>query len=148
MLFETPSLTVSVGSPRYLLAMKLLAARVDQDVEDIKILYELCSFTTAEEGIDLVEALYPGRPIEPKTQFLLEELYGPLRNRPDFELDDLVAGMGPAGRRSTASAKPAVPPMPPAAGTVQCRGRRVDGERCERLVGSGRRCPVHGWQAP
>lgn len=79
---QTPSLTVAVASPRYLLAMKLLAARVDQDAEDVKLLYELCSFTTADEGMDLVEALYPGRPIEPKTQFLLEELYGPARKRP------------------------------------------------------------------
>lgn len=77
--FQTPPLTISVGSPRYLLAMKLLAARVDQDTEDIKLLYALCSFTTADEGMDLVEAVYPGRPIEPKTQFLLEELYGPAR---------------------------------------------------------------------
>jgi hypothetical protein len=80
--FRAPSLTVAVGSPRYLLAMKLLAARVDQDTEDIKLLYELCSFTTADEGMDLVQAMYPGRPIEPKTQFLLEELYGPARTRP------------------------------------------------------------------
>lgn len=82
--FQTASLTVSVGSPRYLLAMKLLAARVDQDAEDIKRLYELCSFTTTEEGMGLVEALYPARPIEPKTQFLLEELYGPAHEGPDF----------------------------------------------------------------
>ena len=74
---RTPSLSVSVASPRYLLAMKLLAARVDQDVEDIKLLYELCSFTTADEGMDLVEAAYPGHLIEARTRFLLEELYGP-----------------------------------------------------------------------
>jgi hypothetical protein len=76
--FDTPSLTVSVASPRYLLAMKLFASRVDQDVEDIRILYRLCGFTTAEQGLDLVEQLYPGRAIEPRTQFLLEELFGPL----------------------------------------------------------------------
>ncbi len=74
---QTPALTVSVASPRYLLAMKLLAARVDQDADDIRTLYHLCGFSTAEQGLDLVEAFYPGRPIAPRTQFLLEELFGP-----------------------------------------------------------------------
>lgn len=147
--FQTPSLSVSVGSPRYLLAMKLLAARVDQDAEAIKLLYELCSFTTADEGMDLVEALYPGRLIEPKTQFLLEELYGPARKRPDVELEDLVGGGEQAGGRcGAAAAQPASLPDPPVRGAVQCHGRRVDGRRCERLVASGHRCPAHGWQAP
>jgi hypothetical protein len=78
-MFRSPSLTVAVASPRYLLAMKLLAARVDADVEDIKLLYELCGFTTAEEGFDLVERMYPKSLIPPRTQFLLEELYPSLR---------------------------------------------------------------------
>lgn len=80
-LFSTPSLVVTVASPRYLLAMKLLAARADQDTEDIEVLYRLCGFTSAEEGMDLVESLYPGRPVGPRTQFLLEELFGPIESR-------------------------------------------------------------------
>lgn len=55
-----PGLTVDVASPRYLLAMKLLAAR-ENDIEDITSLYEACGFTTAAEGLDLVEATYPRR---------------------------------------------------------------------------------------
>jgi Nucleotidyltransferase of unknown function (DUF6036) len=73
--FSTPSLEVSAASPRYLLAMKLLAARVDQDVDDIRVLYEQCGFTTAAEGMDLLEAVYPAHPLEPRTQFLLEEMF-------------------------------------------------------------------------
>ena len=80
--FRTPWLTVSVASPRYLLAMKLLAARVDQDADDIVDLYRLCGFTTADEGMDLVAAFYPDRPIEPRTRFLLEELFGPSPSLP------------------------------------------------------------------
>ena len=72
---RTQWLTVSVASPRYLLAMKLLAARVDQDTDDIVDLYRLCGFTTADEGMD-VASFYPNRRIEPRTQFLLEELFG------------------------------------------------------------------------
>lgn len=69
-----PGLTVDVASPRYLLAMKLLAAR-ENDIEDIRTLYEACGFTTAAEGLDLVEATYPRRLIPPRTQYILEDLY-------------------------------------------------------------------------
>lgn len=72
--FESDSLRVDVASPEYLLAMKLLAAR-DQDVDDIVTLYRLSGFTTAREGFDLVESVYPGRIIPPKVQFLLEEIF-------------------------------------------------------------------------
>ena len=74
--FESEALRVDVASPRYLLAMKLLAAR-DGDVEDIISLYRLCGFTTVAEGLDLVDAAYPGRAIPARVQFLLEEFLGP-----------------------------------------------------------------------
>lgn len=73
--FDHPHLRVLTASPRYLLAMKLLAARVDVDQDDIVKLYELCGFTTAEEGLDLLAATYPGRTMAPRVQFLLEELF-------------------------------------------------------------------------
>jgi len=72
--FESDFLRVDVASPRYLLAMKLLSAR-EQDIDDIVFLYRLCGFTTVEEGLDVVEAAYPNRPIAPKVQFLLEECF-------------------------------------------------------------------------
>jgi hypothetical protein len=74
--YESGSLRVDVASPEYLLAMKLLAAR-EQDVDDIVMLYGLCGFTSAAQGLDLVESVYPGRAIAPKVQFLLEEFFGP-----------------------------------------------------------------------
>jgi hypothetical protein len=80
--FSTPSLEVAAASPEYLLAMKLLASPVDQDTDDIKTLYQELGFTTADQGLDLVEAYYPSRPLEPRTQFLLEELFGPTTRRP------------------------------------------------------------------
>jgi Nucleotidyltransferase of unknown function (DUF6036) len=74
--YESDALHVDVASPRYLLAMKLLASR-EQDVDDIVLLYRLCGFTSVTEGLDLVESVYPGRAITPKVQYLLEEFFGP-----------------------------------------------------------------------
>lgn len=57
--FEGDYLQVAAASPRFLLAMKLLAARVERDQDDIRALYRLCGFTTAEEGLRLVQSTYP-----------------------------------------------------------------------------------------
>lgn len=73
--FDDPHLRVLVASPRYLLAMKLLAARVDVDQDDIVALYGLCGFTTADEGLELLASTYPRRPVAPRVQYLLEELF-------------------------------------------------------------------------
>jgi hypothetical protein len=78
--FEGTNLSVAAASPRYLLAMKILAARVDRDQDDIRALYQLCGFTTAEEGLDLLETTYPGHVIAPRAQFLLQEMF-PARER-------------------------------------------------------------------
>lgn len=72
--YEGEHLTVSAGSPEYLLAAKLLASRVSRDEDDILLLYRLCGLTTVDEGLDLLERYYPGRPIEAKVRFFLEEL--------------------------------------------------------------------------
>ncbi|MGH3320777.1 MAG: DUF6036 family nucleotidyltransferase [Streptosporangiaceae bacterium] len=62
--FESSSLRVSIASPRYLLAMKLRASRVDADVDDIRLLYRLCGFTTVEEGLDLLQRSHPAAVIQ------------------------------------------------------------------------------------
>jgi hypothetical protein len=78
--FEGSNLSVAAASPRYLLAMKLLAARADRDQDDIRALYGLCGFTTAEEGLHLLETTYPSHVIAPRAQFLLQEMF-PARGR-------------------------------------------------------------------
>jgi hypothetical protein len=78
--FEGKNLSVAAASPRYLLAMKLLAARVDRDQDDIRALYGLCGFTTVEEGLRLLETTYPSHVIAPRAQFLLEAMF-PARKR-------------------------------------------------------------------
>ena len=72
--YSSDSLIVDVASPRYLLAMKLFAARAEIDADDIILLYRQLGFTTVDEGLDVVEQAYPGRPIPAKVRFLLTEI--------------------------------------------------------------------------
>jgi len=72
--YEGEFLVVAAASVDYLLATKLLASRVSRDEDDILTLYEILGYTTVAEGLDLLERWYPGRPIEAKVAFFLEEL--------------------------------------------------------------------------
>jgi transposase-like protein len=72
--YEGSSLTVDVASARYLLAMKLFASRVETDADDIAFLYRQLGFTTVDEGLDLLESVYRGRPVDPRVQYLLAEI--------------------------------------------------------------------------
>ena len=78
--YATDSLIVDVASPRYLLAMKLFAARAEIDADDITLLYRQLGFTTVDEGLDLVEQAYPGRPILAKVRFLLTEIVDSMKD--------------------------------------------------------------------
>jgi hypothetical protein len=60
--------------------MKLFAARAEIDADDIILLYRQLGFTTVEEGLDLVERAYPGRPTPPKVRFLLTEILESMRD--------------------------------------------------------------------
>lgn len=79
--FEGESLGVSAASPRFLLAMKLMASRQDRDLDDIRLLMERCGLTSSAEAMALVEELYPEGLILPRVRFLLEELYPELPGR-------------------------------------------------------------------
>lgn len=74
---EIAGIEVSTASPRYLLAMKLMAMRFGEDDEDIEILLRQCDIRTAEEAMDLVKRMYPAREPSPKTRFFLEEILQP-----------------------------------------------------------------------
>ena len=47
--------------------------------DDIILLYRQLGFTTVDEGLDLVEQAYPGRPIPVKVKFLLTEIVDSMR---------------------------------------------------------------------
>ena len=54
--------------------MKLFAARAEIDADDIILLYRQLGFTTVDQGLDLVEQAYPGRPVPAKVKFPLTEI--------------------------------------------------------------------------
>lgn len=74
--FDDPGLRVTIASPRYLLAMKLLASRVERDEDDLRLLLGICGITTAADALALVSDLYGNRPIEARIGYLLDELLG------------------------------------------------------------------------
>lgn len=75
---EMPGLTVLVASPEYLLAMKLMAMRVAEDVEDIRLLLREAHITDAAAAVELLTQLYPRQDPPAATRFFLEELFGPM----------------------------------------------------------------------
>ncbi len=73
--YEGQHLSVAAASPQYLLAMKLMASRVERDQDDIRELYKLCGLTTAEQGLDLLTSYYPEHLILPRVHFFLQEMF-------------------------------------------------------------------------
>jgi hypothetical protein len=71
---DIPGIEVTTASPRYLLAMKLMAMRFGEDDEDIEILLRECDIHSAQEALDLLEKLYPIQRPPAKTRLFLEEL--------------------------------------------------------------------------
>ncbi|MBI1844247.1 MAG: hypothetical protein HYR89_06525 [Actinobacteria bacterium] len=73
-IYDRPGLQVRVASPEYLLAMKVLAARMDRDADDIGLLADLCGLSTIKGVLDVVERFYPTHLIETRVQYVIEEI--------------------------------------------------------------------------
>lgn len=71
-LFDGQALIVKSGSPEYLLAMKLFAAR-ELDIDDTVLLMSKTSLLTATELLDLVQNAYQPRPVATKVQYFIAE---------------------------------------------------------------------------
>jgi hypothetical protein len=67
---------VTTASPRYLLAMKLMAMRFGEDDEDIEVLLRESGLRSADEALELLRLMYPLQEPPAKTRFFLEELLG------------------------------------------------------------------------
>jgi predicted nucleotidyltransferase len=71
---EIDGIEVSNASPRYLLAMKLMASRVGEDDEDIELLLRECDIDEVEQAMEVLEQLYPSREPPVKARLLVETL--------------------------------------------------------------------------
>jgi hypothetical protein len=73
---DVRGIEVTTASPRYLLAMKLMAMRFGEDDEDIEILMRECGLRNADDALALVRQMYPLQEPPPRTRFFLEEILG------------------------------------------------------------------------
>ena len=74
--FQSRGISVSVPSPHYLLALKVAAARVDRDADDIRALATICGLTTAGAVLAVTEQVMGSRAnLLPKVRFLVEEMF-------------------------------------------------------------------------
>ncbi len=77
---DEPGLRVFTASPAYLFAMKCRAMRLSgaqgaPDVGDIRQLARELGITNAAQAFAVIAAYFPGRRLEPKTQFGVEEIF-------------------------------------------------------------------------
>jgi hypothetical protein len=73
---ELSSLSVYVPSTYYLLAMKVLAARLDtSDKDDAIFLIRALNLNIPQAVFDILEKYYPRNQIIPATQFFIEEIF-------------------------------------------------------------------------
>lgn len=73
---DVEGIEITTASPRYLLAMKLMALRIGEDDEDVEVLLRECGLHSAQEALELLRRMYPTREPQPKTRLFLEELFG------------------------------------------------------------------------
>ena len=71
---EIHGIEVSTASPRYLLAMKLLAMRFGEDDDDIRVLLAQTGIATTDEALALMARMYPDREPPLKTRLFLDEI--------------------------------------------------------------------------
>ena len=70
-----PGLQINSVTPEYLLAMKLLSARIsDTDLNDVRYLIAELDIQNAQQAYAILEKYYPKSQVLPKTMYLIEEL--------------------------------------------------------------------------
>lgn len=72
---EVEGIEITTASPRYLLAMKLMAMRMGEDDGDVELLLRECQITNAEDALGLLQLMYPAREAPLKTRLFLEALF-------------------------------------------------------------------------
>jgi len=80
---SSDGISIQVASPHRLLAMKVAAARIERDGDDIVALARLVGARSIQDVLDLADAEY-GDLLRPRSRFLVEELLaGILPGHPD-----------------------------------------------------------------
>jgi predicted nucleotidyltransferase len=72
---DAPGVRVTVASPPYLLALKVLAARQDRDADDLRELATLCGAATAAEILQIAEQYVGADRLTARARFMVEELF-------------------------------------------------------------------------
>jgi hypothetical protein len=72
---EVHGIEITTASPRYLLAMKLMAMRIGEDDQDIELLVRECEIKSAQEALRLLQSLYPAHEPPLRTRLFLEALF-------------------------------------------------------------------------
>jgi hypothetical protein len=71
---DVHGIEITTASPRYLLAMKLMAMRFGEDDEDIEVLLRECALQSTEDALELLKQIYPSHEPPLKTRLFLEEI--------------------------------------------------------------------------
>lgn len=74
-IFEKPGLVVTAASARYMLAMKLRAARVELDASDIGFLADLLGLHRADEVLQVGIDRYGEQNLPVRARYLVSELF-------------------------------------------------------------------------
>jgi len=74
-ILDLPGITVSVPSPHYLLALKVQAARIDRDQDDIRFLARETGARTADDVLRIAEQVIGSNRLLPKAQFIVQEMF-------------------------------------------------------------------------
>jgi hypothetical protein len=70
---DVEGIEITTASPRYLLAMKLMAMRMGEDDGDVEMLLRECEIASVDDALQLLRRMYPTREAPPKTRFFLEQ---------------------------------------------------------------------------
>lgn len=147
---DLPGIAVSVPSARYLLALKVQAARIDRDADDIQFLARQCGVSTADEVLTIAEEVLGRRRLLPKSQFLVQEMFTSPAPASTFRriahrlLGRELLPTANADPDSSRDGKPTgnpgpdtPPPARPTPKPARCPGHTRAGRRCVLRAGHG-----------
>src|SRR6266487_1152123 len=120
--YSSDPLIVDVAFPRFMVAMKLFAAGAKIDADDIVLLCRQLGLTTVDEGLDLAEQAYLGRPVPARFDSCLRRLGSPTELAVSYRQNsggDLIFSMAP-GSGTGSDRGPAFPGV--LVGLLRCCG--------------------------